>query len=124
MALSPPPLPLCAAKLARAASTTLAVIRIWVCLVVPAFGQSPDAKKFSAASPPEYEVEVQRDLRVRMRDGVHLATDLYIPLKNGERPKEKLPAVLLRTPYNKSSWGVNTVRWFAERGYLAVTQDC
>jgi putative CocE/NonD family hydrolase len=77
-----------------------------------------------AARPPEYEVEVQRDLRVRMRDGVQLATDLYIPVKNGQPPNEKLPALLLRTPYDKASWGVKVVRWFAERGYLVVTQDC
>ena len=103
---------------------TLAAIPycVWAYLAVPAFGQSLDAKNVSAARPPDYAVEVQRDVRVPMRDGIQLATDLYIPVKNGQR--QKLPAVLLRTPYNKSSWGVNVVRWFAERGYVSVTQDC
>ena len=71
-----------------------------------------------------YEVEVQRDIRVPMRDGVHLATDFYVPARNGKPIAGKLPAVLLRTPYNKTAWGTKIVRFFAEHGYLSVTQDC
>jgi putative CocE/NonD family hydrolase len=59
-----------------------------------------------------------------MRDGVKLATDLYVPAENGQPVKTRLPALLLRTPYNKSAWGLNIVRFFAQHGYLSVTQDC
>ena len=59
-----------------------------------------------------------------MRDGVHLATDLYIPVQQGQRGAERFPAVLLRTPYNKAAWGTGIVRFFAEHGYLSATQDC
>jgi predicted acyl esterase len=36
--------------------------------------------------------------RVAMRDGVKLATDVYVPENGGPR----FPTILLRTPYNKS----------------------
>ena len=38
---------------------------------------------------------------VPMRDGVHLATDVYRPTVNGEPVQGKLPLLLQRTPYNK-----------------------
>ncbi len=73
-----------------------------------------------------YEVVVERDVMVPMRDGTRLATDLYIPTENG-KPLRNIPAVLLRTPYGKDRWGTSKknpiVRFFAEHGYLSATQD-
>ena len=46
---------------------------------------------------PRYSVRIETDVRVPMRDGVRLATDLYIP----EGAGEKLPAIMIRTPYNR-----------------------
>jgi putative CocE/NonD family hydrolase len=77
-----------------------------------------------AAQQTQYEVEVERNLRVPMRDGVHLATDMYFPVEDGRPLNKKLPAVLIRTPYNKAAWGVAYTRFFAEHGYLSVAQDC
>ena len=71
-----------------------------------------------------YDVVTEHDVMVPMRDGARLATDLYYPANRGQRLKEKLPAVLMRTPYGKSSWGPDKVRFFAEHGYLSVVQDC
>ena len=42
-----------------------------------------------------------KDVMVPMRDGVKLATDLYLPVENGRPSEQKLPIVLQRTPYNK-----------------------
>ena len=74
----------------------------------------------------EYEVTVTRNVMVTMRDGVELATDLYLPARDGQPLPGPLPVLLLRTPYNKdeveSTLGDN--HWFAERGYLCVIQDC
>ncbi len=56
-------------------------------------------------------------VKVQMRDGIGLATDLYIPSVPGN-----FPVVLARTPYNKSisaSLGTNG----AGRGYAVVIQD-
>ena len=72
----------------------------------------------------EYQVGVERNVQVRMRDGVHLATDVYYPVENGRRLEGKLPAVLVRTPYNKAAWGVRFTKFFAQNGYLSVAQDC
>ncbi len=73
-----------------------------------------------------HDVVTTRNVMVEMRDGVRLATDLYLPAA-GEIPVNgPLPAVLLRTPYNKDEFeethGLNT--WFARHGYVAVAQDC
>ena len=37
-----------------------------------------------------------RDLQVPMRDGTHLATDVFLPAPGG-----RFPTVLLRTPYSR-----------------------
>ena len=71
-----------------------------------------------------YDVVTKEDVQVPMRDGVRLATDLHYPALHGQALNERLPAVLMRTPYRKSVWGPNIVRFFAEYGYLSVVQDC
>lgn len=71
-----------------------------------------------------YDVIVQRDVMVPMRDGVKLATDIYLPAV-GEKPAEgPFPALLMRTAYNKERWGPDIVKFFARHGYVSVTQDC
>lgn len=60
-------------------------------------------------------------VRVAMRDGVYLATDLYLPKGAGHRT-----TVLCRLPYDKcgESFFMPTVaRWFRERGYAVVVQQ-
>ncbi len=52
---------------------------------------------------------------VAMRDGVKLATDVYLP--EGDGP---WPVVLLRTPYNKNSMNGDAHN---EQGYAVVIQD-
>ena len=59
-----------------------------------------------------------------MRDGVNLATEVYLPA--GEGP---FPVILQRTPYNRFSPGAGsdcdseTGRYFAERGFATLNQD-
>lgn len=56
---------------------------------------------------------------VAMRDGVRLATDLYIP------PQCPAPAVAVRTPYGRNhSKLVESLRTVAQQGYVVVSQDC
>lgn len=78
----------------------------------------------SAEQPKLFDVAVLRDVKVPMRDGVKLVADLYLPAKDGRPIDQKLPAVLMRTPYDRTQAFVGDVRYFAERGFLAVTQDC
>lgn len=72
--------------------------------------------------PAHYKVSVQSNVRLAMPDGVHLASDLYLP-----QSKRPLPTVLLRTPYGRAgAMGLPMVfisQRFAERGYNVVCQD-
>ncbi len=63
---------------------------------------------------------------VEARDGVLLATDVYLPTTGGKPLDGPLPTLLHRTPYNKTEaeLGSGEARWFAERGYAVVVQDC
>jgi uncharacterized protein len=78
------------------------------------------------------EVSVLRDVIVPMRDGVRLATDVYLPRTIADGGSgEKLPALLTRTPYGKSASveqpGRVTMpgfgRYFAAHGYVVLIQD-
>lgn len=67
---------------------------------------------------PKTDVEVQKGVMVPMRDGVKLATDIYLPAGH----KDRLPVILTRTPYSKDgskSYG----EYFAKNGYAFVAQD-
>ena len=70
-------------------------------------------------SQPVHEVSMRFDVKVPMRDGVALSTDVYLPAV--DRP---VPVVLIRTPYNNNNEAiVHDCMYFAARGYGAVTQD-
>jgi predicted acyl esterase len=53
---------------------------------------------------------------VEMRDGVHLATDVYLP-DGGSDPHG---AILVRTPYNKNGSGMGD---WANKGWPSIVQD-
>jgi hypothetical protein len=69
----------------------------------------------------KYEVDVEKDVQVAMRDGVKIGTDVYRP-KGVAGP---LPTLMMRTPYNKvQQGGPNGIpRFFAGQGYAVVVQD-
>jgi len=69
-------------------------------------------------SQPTFEVTVEREVSVPMRDGLALATDLYRPQGEG-----RFPVVLVRTPYDKKMNELQA-RFFARRGYVYAVQDC
>lgn len=54
---------------------------------------------------------------VSMRDGVRLATDLYLP------PATPAPAIVVRTPYGRATLR-DVYRALASAGYAVVSQDC
>ncbi|MEV6001460.1 CocE/NonD family hydrolase [Streptomyces griseomycini] len=66
-----------------------------------------------------------RQYRVRVRDGVRLATDVYLPAPVG-RGEQDLPTVLIRLPYDKNSRYVFADRIaerFTAHGYAVAVQD-
>jgi putative CocE/NonD family hydrolase len=58
------------------------------------------------------------NVRVRMRDGVHLAANVFRPGGQG-----RYPAILVRTPYGKGMKPAPNHLAFVERGYAVVVQD-
>jgi putative CocE/NonD family hydrolase len=70
----------------------------------------------------EFQVSTRTNELVAMRDGVKLATDVYLPARDGRPLDTPLPVILTRTPYNKS--GAKSLgQYFAARGYAFVAQD-
>jgi len=70
---------------------------------------------------------IDRKVMVPMRDGVHLATDIYRP-KNASSP---VPIIWVRTPYNFNYWDVangvpadmNRILTAVKHGYAMVIQN-
>ena len=59
-----------------------------------------------------------------MRDGVRLATDIYLPNRKDQNDADSWPTILLRTPYDKSSEKmVDIGEYFAGNGYACVIED-
>jgi putative CocE/NonD family hydrolase len=59
---------------------------------------------------------------VTMRDGIRLATDVYLPTeKDGKVLAGRLPTIMTREPRNKDDWAAG--RYWASHGYAAVVQD-
>ena len=69
-----------------------------------------------------YDYTVMKDVMVAMRDGVKLATDVYLPTEGGVIVADKLPVILTRTPYSKEG-NVSLGRYYASHGYAFVAQD-
>ena len=82
-------------------------------------GASAPAQLAEPASDKTVPFKIYFDQRIRMRDGVELAADVYRPDLPG-----KFNCILNRTPYLKSSENALTFgRYFAEHGYAFVAVD-
>jgi uncharacterized protein len=92
----------------------------------------------AASAAPVHDVATQGEFMVAMRDGIHLATDVYLPARDGRALPGPFPVLVERTPYGKRNETVRerTARdprpvsraevaaRFARRGYVVVLQDC
>ncbi len=81
---------------------------VLVILVAPCFADGP------------YQVKVERNVPVKMRDGVILRGDILRPDVEG-----KFPVLLQRTPYRRSTWGydIGFALQAASKGYVVFIQD-
>ena len=75
-------------------------------------------------SDPAFDIVEQRDLMVEARDGVRLATNVFLPGRDGVAAQGRFPTVVARTPYGK---GFGTAAalptHFVPYGYAVVVQD-
>jgi hypothetical protein len=91
-----------------------------------------------ARSEPEpFDVALRSNVRVRARDGVHLATDVYLPARGGKVVPGRYPTLIERTPYGRNmplhrdfTAASSEVRsraevaaGFVRHGYAVVFQD-
>lgn len=67
---------------------------------------------------PKYKVIEELDVQITMSDGVRLSTNIYRPDNEG-----KFPTILIRTPYGKGASGNKDGHFFAEHGFVYITQD-
>lgn len=82
-----------------------------------AAGSAP--QETASPSSPSYDVNWAMNVPVPMRDGVRLATDLYLPDAEG-----RFPVVLVRTPYGTETAAFSEMgAWYASRGYVFAAQD-
>lgn len=97
----------------------------FISLVMPVMGQtaspSPTPPRRYPRPAPKYKVRIEKSVMVPMSDGVKLSTDLYIP----EGAGDKLPVIVIRTPYDKNAWRPerSPAYIFAGQGYIVAIQD-
>jgi putative CocE/NonD family hydrolase len=73
-----------------------------------------------------YDLIILKDLKVPMRDGVRLSTDVYLPAREGQIVPGTWPTILGRTSYDKEAdwlWVKPVAKYFVPRGYAVVVQD-
>ena len=89
----------------------------------------PEGFPFDKLSQPQYKVKVEKDVFIEMRDGVHVAVDVYRPDAEGQ-----FPVLYASSPYQKDLYYLpavptfhmretNKIEWFVERGYVYVNHD-
>ncbi|MBM3139049.1 MAG: CocE/NonD family hydrolase [Chloroflexi bacterium] len=75
-------------------------------------------------SRPDFGVVLARDVEMRARDGIALATDVWRPALNGEPAPGPFPAVMIRTPYGRTGERYQREgEFWSSHGYLFVVQD-
>src|SRR3972149_8160633 len=79
------------------------------------------AKGLKLPNPHNNAHRVVKNVMVPMRDGVRLATDIYLP----EDGSDKHPVILTRMPYGKTTLGMMPLvgKLMTGQGYAYVVQD-
>jgi hypothetical protein len=78
--------------------------------------RKPEAE--AGVSQPTFPIKTELNVAVPMRDGIKLATNIYLPDRAG-----KHPLILIRTPYKKEVSELQGL-YYARRGYAVAIQDC
>ena len=94
------------------------------------------AREENAQTP--FEVALESNHRVALRDGVKLATDVYRPARTGKAVAGRFPVILERTPYGRNSTyfrdftaqsatpktRAEVAEYYVRHGYVVIFQDC
>jgi putative CocE/NonD family hydrolase len=72
-----------------------------------------------------YQTKVLYNVRIKMRDGIELSANLFMPVPKTDG--EKFPVILEMIPYRKDDWRYVTdhqrMLYFAERGFVCCRLD-
>jgi putative CocE/NonD family hydrolase len=90
--------------------------RFWLAFALAALAYS--APQLVKKSPSLAGGEDVLGVSIRMRDGVMLAADVFLPSPTG-----RFPTVLVRTPYNRKAPTTRGFRGFVRHGYAVVIED-
>jgi putative CocE/NonD family hydrolase len=71
---------------------------------------------------PLLEIIAAKDVRVPMRDGVRLTTEVYRPGREGLPAAGRFPVILERTPYGAGNV-IGFAEYFVPRGYIVIGQN-
>jgi uncharacterized protein len=96
------------------------------------------AERSDEAAVGSFDVTLESNVRVAMRDGVHLATDVYRPARAGQAVAGRFPAILERTPYGRNvtyfrdvtaadstpKTRAEVAAYYVRHGYVVILQDC
>jgi len=108
------------------------------CALVGARGARSAAALSPATDGDHFDVQLASAVRVAMRDGVHLATDVYRPARGGAAVAGRFPAILERTPYGRNVTYFRDITasdarprsraevaaYYVRHGYVVIFQDC
>jgi len=71
-----------------------------------------------------YGIVISKDVMLEMRDGIHLATDVYRPARDGELVSGRYPTIVCLTPYDKGERRYTEIAdFFVPHGYAVALQD-
>ena len=85
-----------------------------------------------------FDVVLESNVRVVMRDGVRLATDVYRPARAGKAVAGRFPVIMERTPYGRNVTSFRDItaadpkpktraevaEYYVRHGYVVIFQDC
>jgi len=72
----------------------------------------------AAPFPAPFRTKLTRYVYIPMRDGTHLAADVYRPATDG-----RFPCLMVRTPYNKNGFNREEADFYVRRGYALCVVD-
>src|SRR5258707_100817 len=96
---------------------SLPLILLCCSLGIAASGQATSASSQQSGQQ-SAQASKQIEQMIPMRDGVKLATGIFLPEGTG-----RWPVVLIRTPYGKNTQATSNAVWTG-RGFVLVVQDC
>ena len=79
---------------------------------------------FATSERRPFEALERSHVLIPMRDGTRLAADVFVPARDGEPIGERLPTILLRTPYDRRAFEKGWAPYFASHGFVTIAQDC